>query len=160
MPPPQAGEISMYMHSGERQQPLPYQVPAISSGESSLASFLLGRSCPWLMGAASSEFGFAWSLLALSATESTSLGQVDYSGRLQARMVDVGPQHSRTLTGAPLSRVLLRGWTMAHDGTCSSSGSSRSMAASKLTKRSSTESMPCGSAAFAFEWRTAVGRLS
>ena len=52
MPPPQAGEISMYMHSGERQQPLPYQVPAISSGESSLASFLLGRSCPWLMGAA------------------------------------------------------------------------------------------------------------
>jgi hypothetical protein len=49
MPPQQAGEIYMYMHSGERQQPLPYQVPAISSGESSLASFLLGHSCPWLM---------------------------------------------------------------------------------------------------------------
>ena len=74
MPPPQAGEISMYMHSGERQQPLPYQVPAISSGESSLASFLLGRSCPWLMGAASSEFGFAWNLLVVACNRVDQLG--------------------------------------------------------------------------------------
>ena len=109
MPPPQAGEISMYMHSGERQQPLPYQVPAISSGESSLASFLLGRSCPSLMWVRRrANLGSPGIYSSLPATESTSLGQVDYSGRLQARMVDVGPQHPRTLTGAPLSRVLLQ----------------------------------------------------
>ena len=52
MPPQQAGEISMRMHSGEQKQPLPCQVPAISFGESSL-----GRSCPWLMAVAARSRG-------------------------------------------------------------------------------------------------------
>ena len=71
MPPQQAGEISMRMHSGEQKQPLPCQVPAISFGESSL-----GRSRPRLMGAHDDEFArrgaLSWSSLLTGAESGTA----------------------------------------------------------------------------------------
>ena len=121
MPPQQAGEISMRMHSGEQKQPLPCQVPAISFGESSL-----GRSCPRLMGAHVDEFARR------GALSWTSGGAITVA-KFRDRNVDVatperkligtdrvgeeggGRQPARTSTSSTDAKELLRA---AHAGTC------------------------------------------